>query len=157
MQFNPMKPLAGQIMNHTMNPHNEGYHNPVTGRDTIGQPIRDGVYERGTIGQPLEGRVTGRTSTGHPISTHVSDITRVPTYGADNLGIGNQARFTQDCIDDMRKKEKEERERKDMEFRIESHSLSGSSSRVSKFAELGIPDSNSSPSEFRDWYKKLGI
>jgi|TARA_Y100000310_G_scaffold253216_1_gene260041 hypothetical protein len=123
MQFNPMKPLAGQIMNHTMNPHNEGYHNPVTGRDPTGMPIRDQVYETSSTGHPLlESRVTGRTPSGHPIATPVYDLTRTPTYGADNLS--KSERFIRDFNESVERDRKEERERKHIESLLKPHTPS---------------------------------
>lgn len=86
MQFNPMMPLAAQIMDYTTNPHIEASYNPITSRDTIGQPIRDQVFERDTTGQPnLHSRVTLRDSMGHPSSTPVLDLGHKPTYAAANI------------------------------------------------------------------------
>ncbi len=87
---NPLMPgplnLAREIMNYTTNPHLEVSYNPITARDTIGQPIRNRVFERDTIGQPILGSiVTGRTTTGYPITIPVNDLTHRPIYNASNF------------------------------------------------------------------------
>ena len=87
---NPLMPgplnMARDIMKYTTNPHLEPVYNPITARDTIGQPIRDRVFERDTIGQPILGSyVTGRTTTGYPITTPVNDLTYRPIYNASNF------------------------------------------------------------------------
>ena len=87
---NPLMPgplnMAREIMDYTRNPHIEPSYNPITARDTVGQPIRDRVFERDTIGQPILGsHVTGRTTTGYPLTTPVNDLTHRPIYNAINF------------------------------------------------------------------------
>jgi len=95
---NPLMPgplnMARDMMNYTRNPHLESSYNPITARDTIGQPIRDRVFERDTIGQPILGSyVTGRTTIGYPITTPVNDLTYRPIYNFNNLAdIGSMLR-----------------------------------------------------------------
>lgn len=109
---NPLMPgplnMVRDIMNYTRNPHLESSYNPITARDTIGQPIRDRVFERDTIGQPILGSyVTGRTTTGYPTTTSVNDLTYRPIYNASNLA--DRPSHTDDMFNMMRKRQEEER------------------------------------------------
>lgn len=116
---NPLMPgplnMAKDIMNYTRNPHLESSYNPITARDTIGQPIRDRVFERDTIGQPILGSyVTSRTTTGYPITTPVNDLTYRPIYNASNLGdrfsyMSQEMKRSDDMFNMMRKRDEEER------------------------------------------------
>ena len=98
---NPLGPSIGaQIMHYTMNPHLETPYNPITSRDTIGQPIRNQVFERSSTGEPIWGsRVTSRDSIGQPSYIPVNDLTRTPTYRFDNLGsLGSLSSYQSEII-----------------------------------------------------------